>query len=79
MIAQEVINKQETKELEYFQKVQVQKLEIKALRVEIGKLLSEVDHLKYLLKKAEEPATNSKKWKKRFDDLLYQTIQNRKP
>jgi hypothetical protein len=69
------INIQDSKELQYFQKIQVQNLMIKKLMVEIGKLKSEVDHLNYLLKKSYEPATNSKKWKRKYDDLLYLTIR----
>lgn len=45
------INQQETLELQYFQKIQVQKQEIKALQFENGTLKSEIEHLKHELSK----------------------------
>lgn len=44
------LNIQETKELEYFQKMQVMKQEVKALRVELGMANAEINHLTHLLK-----------------------------
>jgi predicted RNase H-like nuclease (RuvC/YqgF family) len=65
-------NEQETLELQYFQRIQVQKLEISTLKIEIGKLKAEIDHLNYLLEKVHEPATNAEKWKRKYDHLFLQ-------
>ena len=44
------LNKQESKELQYFQTIQVQKQEIASLRTELGKANAEIEHLTHLLK-----------------------------
>lgn len=44
------LNKQETKELEYFQKIQVLRQEISALKIELGKANAEIAHLNNALK-----------------------------
>lgn len=44
------LNKQETKELEYFQKIQVLKQEISALKIDLGKANAEIQHLNHALK-----------------------------
>lgn len=44
------LNKQETKELEYFQRIQVLKQEITHLKVELGKANAEIQHLNHALK-----------------------------
>jgi len=44
-----MLNVQESIELQYFQTIQIQRLEIKALKQRVGELESEVDHLTYQL------------------------------
>jgi hypothetical protein len=62
----------DTLEIKYFNKIQIQKLEIRSLKIQIGKLESEIDHLNYLLEKSiEPPSKKAKQLKRNYDSLLY--------
>jgi flagellar biosynthesis chaperone FliJ len=71
----ERFNIQDTKELEYFQKIQVQKQEIKSLNMRIGQLQAEIDHLNFRLEKAYEPLSNRQVLKKKYDELMCRFVK----
>jgi hypothetical protein len=72
------LNVQETKELEYFQTIQVQRQQIKHLLLELGKAQAEIEHLKHMTRPIVVRQSKKKErcaeLKKNYDRVLMQLM-----